>query len=62
MSYPHWTRVELLEPFGELRGAGASYAGIAIDGATGDIWFAEFIPSRVGRLTPVDPDVDPATW
>jgi streptogramin lyase len=57
-----WSRIELLEPFGDRQGGDTSYAGIAIDADTGDIWVAEFQPPGVGRLTPVDPDVDPATW
>jgi streptogramin lyase len=57
-----WSRVELLDP-DEVRPDGnGSYAGIAIDPETGDIWVAEFLPPGVGRLTPVDRDVDPATW
>jgi streptogramin lyase len=57
-----WSRVELLEPLEGRPGGGRSYAGIAIDSETGDIWVAEFLPPGVGRLTPVDRDVDPATW
>ena len=57
-----WSRVELLDPLADLSSGNGSYAGIAIDPATGDIWIAEFQPPGVGRLTPVDRDVDPATW
>jgi len=32
---------------------GAAAAGIAIDPATGDIWFAEFYRQRIGRLRKV---------
>jgi streptogramin lyase len=57
-----WSRVELLEPFADQPGGDNSYAGIAIDHRTGDIWVAEFQPPGVGRLTLVNRDVDPATW
>jgi len=54
-----WSRVQFLEgrPDGNV-----SYAGIAIDPETGDIWVAEFQPPGVGRLTLVNPEADPATW
>ncbi len=57
-----WSRVELLDPV-ELRlSKGVSYSGIAIDPKTGEIWVAEYLPPGVGRLTLINPDVDPATW
>jgi streptogramin lyase len=57
-----WSRVELLEPFEDRPDGDGSYAGIVIDPETGDIWVAEFQPPGIGRLTPVDRDVDPAAW
>jgi streptogramin lyase len=57
-----WSRVELLGPLEGGPGTDGSYAGIAIDPETGDIWVAEFQPPGVGRLMPVDREVDPATW
>jgi streptogramin lyase len=57
-----WSRVELLEPLEAHPDGDSQYAGIAIDRETGDIWFAEFEPPGVVRLTPVDRDVDPAAW
>jgi streptogramin lyase len=57
-----WSRVELLEPLEVRPDSNGSYAGIAIDPETGDIWVAEFQPPGVGRLTPTDRGVDPATW
>jgi streptogramin lyase len=57
-----WSRVELLDPHEVRPNGNGSYAGIAIDHETGDIWVAEFLPPGVGRLTPVDRGVDPATW
>jgi len=57
-----WSRIELLEPPAVGQDGNGSYAGIAIDPETGDIWVAEFLPTGVGRLTPVDRDVDPANW
>jgi streptogramin lyase len=57
-----WSRIELLDPLEVCPDGDGSYAGIAIDPETGDIWVAEFLPSGVGRLTPVNQDADPATW
>jgi streptogramin lyase len=57
-----WSRVELLDPLAVSPDGQGSYAGIAIDQKTGDIWVAEFLPPGVGRLKPVERDVDPATW
>ena len=57
-----WTRIELLEPRAVRPDGNGSYTGIAIDPETGDIWVAEFLPPGVGRFTPVDRGVDPATW
>lgn len=57
-----WSRIELLDPREVRPDGNGSYAGIAIDPETGDIWVAEFLPPGVGRLTPVDRGVDPATW
>jgi streptogramin lyase len=57
-----WSRVELIAPFARREDVGASYTGIAIDSATGDIWVAEYLPPGVGRLTPLEPDADPATF
>jgi streptogramin lyase len=57
-----WSRIELLEPPTVGPDGNGSYAGIAIDPETGDIWVAEFQPPGVGRLTPVDRGVDAATW
>jgi streptogramin lyase len=39
-----------------------TFTGIAIDPNDGEIWVNEFHPPGVGRLTPVDRDVDPAIW
>ncbi len=49
----HILRLPSMEPFpsGETSGNG----GIAIDDATGDIWFAEFFRKRIGRLVLVTP-------
>jgi len=58
----NWSRVALLDPSEVNPDGEASYAGIAIDRETGDIWVAEFLPPGVGRLRPVERDVDPATW
>jgi len=57
-----WSRVVLLDPLEAGPGAYVSYAGIAIDPETGDIWVAEFQPPGVGRFTLVHRDVDPASW
>jgi streptogramin lyase len=57
-----WSRVELLDPTDVNPDGKASYAGIAIDHDTGDIWVSEFLPPGVGRLRPRKPEVDPATW
>jgi streptogramin lyase len=57
-----WSRVELLDPLEAHPDGNHSYAGIAIDLETGDIWVAEFLPPGVGRLMPMNRDVDPASW
>jgi streptogramin lyase len=57
-----WSRIELLDPLEVSPDGEASYAGIAIDQRTGDIWVAAFLPPGVGRLRPVERDVDPASW
>jgi streptogramin lyase len=57
-----WSRVELLDPLEIGSNGSRSYADIAIDPGTGDIWIAEFLPPGVGRLRLVNREVDPATW
>lgn len=57
-----WSRVELLDPLELSPDDEASYAGIAIDQKTGEIWIAAFLPPGVGRLKPVARGVDPASW
>ncbi len=57
-----WSRAELLDPLELSPDGEGSYAGIAIDQKTGDIWVAKFLPPGVVRLRPVERDVDPTTW
>ena len=48
---PDWAHVIRLPPFADFPGEGGpASTGIAIDEATGDIWFAEFWRQRIGRL------------
>jgi len=51
---PDWRHIVRLPPLSLFPGeGGAAAAGIAIDPATGDIWFAEFYRQRIGRLRKV---------
>lgn len=57
-----WSRVVVLDPAEVGAAGGGSYAGIAVDPKTSDIWIAEFLPPGVGRFMRIDRGVDPATW
>lgn len=57
-----WSRVVVLDPVEFGAEGGGSYAGIAVDPTTGDVWVAEFLPPGVGRFIPINRDVDPADW
>ncbi len=48
---PDWSYVVRLPPLSSFAAVGrATAAGIAIDPGTGDIWFAEYVRKRIGRL------------